>query len=58
MSLALETLRSNETLNLGGLGVWLGTLLLGLDFTADNKLANLESEKIVSDWFLRCRVFA
>jgi len=43
MSLALETLGSNETLNLRCLGVGLGTLLLGLDFAADNKLADLES---------------
>jgi len=50
MSLALETLGSNQTLNLRCLGVRLGTLLLGLDLTADNKLADLESEEMnVSD---------
>jgi len=41
MSLALETLGSDEALDVGGLGVWLGTLLLGLDFAADDELANL-----------------
>lgn len=49
MSLALETLRSNKTLDLRGLGVGLCTLLLGLDFTADNKLADLVIEELVSD---------
>jgi len=41
MSLALETLRSDEALNVRGLGVWLGTLLLWLDFAADDELADL-----------------
>lgn len=41
MSLALETLRSDEALNVGGLGVWLGTLLLGLDLATDDELADL-----------------
>ena len=49
MSLALETLRSDETLDLGGLGVGLGTLLLGLYFTADNELADLAREELISD---------
>ncbi len=37
----LQTLGSNQTLNLGGLGVGLGALLLGLDLTADDELADL-----------------
>ena len=39
VTLVLETLRSNETLDPGSLGVWLGTLLLGLDLTTDDELA-------------------
>ena len=42
MSLALETLRSDKTLNVRCLGVWLGTLLLGLDLAANDELADLE----------------
>jgi hypothetical protein len=41
MALVLETLRSDQTLDLGGLGVRLRALLLGLDLAADNELANL-----------------
>lgn len=39
MALALQALRSNQTLDLGGLGV-LGLALLG-DSTADNELADI-----------------
>ena len=42
MALVLETLRSNQTLDLGGLGVGLCALLLGGNLTADDELANLE----------------
>ena len=42
VTLVLETLGSNETLNLGGLGVWLLALTLWLNLTADNELADLE----------------
>jgi len=41
VTLVLETLRGDETLNLGRLGVWLRALLLGLDFTTDNELADI-----------------
>jgi len=41
MTLVLETLRSNQTLNLWCLGIWLLTLTLWLDFTTDNKLADI-----------------
>ena len=41
VTLVLETLRSNETLDARSLGVWLGTLLLWLDFAADDELADL-----------------
>jgi hypothetical protein len=43
VALVLETLRSNQTLDLGGLGVWLGALLLGGNLTADDELADLET---------------
>lgn len=39
--LPLQPHRSDETLNLGSLGVWLGTLLLRDDFTPDDKLPNV-----------------
>ena len=41
VTLALETLGSYETLDLGGLGVGLGTLLLGDDLTSNNELAHI-----------------
>jgi hypothetical protein len=41
VALVLETLRSNKTLDLGGLGVRLLALALGLDFAADDELADL-----------------
>ena len=37
----LDPLRSNETLDLGGLGVRLLSLALRLDFTSDNEFADL-----------------
>jgi len=42
MTLVLETLGSDETLDTGSLGVGLGTLLLGLDLAADDELADLD----------------
>jgi hypothetical protein len=41
VALVLETLRSNQTLDLGSLGVGLRALLLGDDLTADDELADL-----------------
>jgi len=41
VALVLEALRSDQALDLGGLGVWLRALLLGLDLAADNELANI-----------------
>jgi len=41
VSLVLHSLGSNESLDLGGLGVWLGALLLGHDFTSDDEFANI-----------------
>ena len=41
MTLMLETLRSNETLDAGSLGVWSLAFGLGLNFTTDDELANL-----------------
>jgi len=41
VTLMLKTLRSNEPLDLGSLGIWLLPLALGLDFAANNELANL-----------------
>ena len=41
VALVLEALRSDKTLDLGGLGVGLCALLLGLNLAADDELANL-----------------
>jgi len=41
VALVLEALGSNQTLDLGSLGVWLLALTLWLDFTTDDKLADL-----------------
>ena len=41
VTLVLETLGSNQSLNLRSLGVWLLALTLRLDFTTDNKFADL-----------------
>ena len=41
-TLVLETLRSNETLDLRCFGVWFLALALWLDFTTNHKLANLD----------------
>jgi len=41
VALVLETLRSDETLDTRSLGVWLGTLLLGLDLTTNDELADI-----------------
>ena len=41
VALVLQTLGSNQTLNLRGLGVRLLTLTLRLDLTTDNELADL-----------------
>jgi hypothetical protein len=43
MTLVLQTLRSNEALDLRSLGVWFLALALRLDFTSDNELANLQN---------------
>jgi hypothetical protein len=37
----LQTLGSDQTLDLGGLGVRLGSLLLGGDLTANDELTNV-----------------
>ena len=44
VTLVLETLRGDQTLDLRSLGVWLLALALGLDFTTNDELANLQSE--------------
>ena len=41
VALVLETLRSDQTLDLGGLGVGLLALTLGLNLATDNVLADL-----------------
>lgn len=43
VTLVLETLRGDQTLNARSLGVWLGTLLalLWLNLTTNDELANL-----------------
>lgn len=45
VTLVLETLGGDQALDLGGLGVWLLALTLGLDFTTDDELADLENTK-------------
>lgn len=45
MALVLETLGSDESLDLGGLGVGLLALTLGLDLAADDELANLKAKQ-------------
>jgi len=41
VTLVLETLRSNKTLDLGSLGIWLLALALRLNLTTDNELADI-----------------
>ena len=41
VALVLETLRGDQSLDLGSLGVWLLALTLRLDFTTNDKLADL-----------------
>jgi len=41
VALVLETLRSDQALDPGGLGIWLRALLLRLHFTADNKFTDI-----------------
>jgi hypothetical protein len=41
VTLVLETLRGDQSLDLGSLGVWLLALTLWLDFTTNDKLADL-----------------
>lgn len=43
----LQTLGSDQALDLGGLGVGLRALLLGLDLTADDELADLYYARLV-----------
>lgn len=43
VTLVLKTLRSDQTLNLRSLGVWLLAFTLGLDLTTDNELTDLEN---------------
>jgi hypothetical protein len=53
VALVLEALGSDQTLDLGCLGVWLRALLLRLDLTADNELANLHRSSdstLTKDW--------
>jgi hypothetical protein len=42
VTLVLQALRSNQALDLGGLGVWLLALALWLDLTTDNVFSDLE----------------
>lgn len=43
VTLVLEALGSDQTLDLGGLGVWLLALTLWLHLTTDDELADLNS---------------
>jgi hypothetical protein len=53
VSLVLETLGSNQTLDARSLGVGLGTLLLGLDLTANDELADLFHDTVSTHVQLR-----
>lgn len=48
MTLVLEALGSNQTLDLGSLGVWGLALTLGLNLAADDVLADLNSHIVNS----------
>lgn len=48
VALVLQTLGSDQTLDLGSLGVRLGALLLGLDFTSNDVLADLYPWEVVT----------
>ncbi len=48
MSLVLETLGRDETLDLWGLLVWFLAFALGLDFTADDEFANLLNTQVIN----------
>jgi hypothetical protein len=50
VTLVLETLGSNEALDARSLGVWLRTLLLGLDLTTNDEFTNLEQFLSANDW--------
>ena len=41
MTLVLETLRSDETLDAGCFGIWFLVFALGFDFAADDEFADL-----------------
>ena len=41
VTFVLETLRSNESLDLGGFGIWLLALAFRLDFATNNEFADL-----------------
>jgi hypothetical protein len=41
MALVLDALRSDQTLDLGGLGIWLLALSLWLNLSSDNELTDL-----------------
>lgn len=47
MTLVLETLGGNQSLDLGSLGVRLLALALGLDLSSDNVLADLFVSRMV-----------
>jgi hypothetical protein len=60
VTLVLETLRGDESLDFGGLGVGLLALALGLDFSSDNVLADLFCPSMISFskvFLLVCLVF-
>ena len=52
MAFVLETLRSDETLDLGGLGIWFLSLSLWLHLSADNEFADLYFITLVSPCLL------
>ena len=48
MTLVLETLGSNETLDARSLGVWFLAFAFGLNFTTNDEFADLYSHKYIS----------
>jgi hypothetical protein len=59
VTLMLKPLGSDQTLNLGSLGVWLLSLALGLDLTTNNEFADLKFHNpILAHALTLCHAFA
>ena len=49
VTFVLQALRSNKTLDAGGLGVWFLAFAFGLDFTTDDEFADLYDTNTISN---------